>query len=176
MPITKEDLDPLRDENEWPIEDPSEYAKRIKKSLLPFWPEEVLIEWLYRHARFLNRYWHLGFERFNFHKSRFPTSTMPGEEAFYDPRFFHNFKNIKERARNPHDWLARYMLKNGTWNTPIILLGNEHGEFNDDIGKPLNNPYHLLEGHRRLSFLHGLVEIGNAKDEHDVWVVNIDTK
>ena len=48
------------------IETESDYLKRISSTILPNWPEEVLKEWLYRHAPHIDEYSFLGFEKFNF--------------------------------------------------------------------------------------------------------------
>ena len=48
-------FDPLRDPMGFVEEPPEEYVKRIS-SLLPQWPDEVLIEWLHRHNTAATRY------------------------------------------------------------------------------------------------------------------------
>ena len=54
-------------------------------------------------------------------------------------------------------------------NTPIILLDNRG--IRGFLHEPkLKSPYHLLEGHRRLSFLQGLKRLGKARDRHSVWI------
>lgn len=162
---------PYRDEHGWVTEAPFEYARRMKLTVLPNWPEEVLIEWLHRHADFIDKYAFLRFETFSFSREPWPLEYIPGRQAFADERFCDSFSNIEERAKNPYDWLAIYMLREGTWNTPIVFLQNKLGQFRFPYGLPLKHPYHLLEGHRRLSFLNGLRRIGKALPIHDVWVV-----
>ena len=165
-------FDPYRDKSDWVSEDPQAYASRMQSTLLPHWPTEVLIEWFHRHARDLYRYASLGYERFRFERQTWPLDHIPGREAFDDPKFCDSFIDIERRAQNRHDWLAHYMLEQGTWNTPIILLNNSADEF--AVGnRPLKAPFHLLEGHRRLSFLNGLRRSGKAKSEHDVWIVTL---
>ena len=163
--------EPNRDDRGWVSEDPREYALRIRSAMLPNWPDEVLIEWLHRHAGHIDYYAFLGFETFSFEKETWPLERIPGREAFDDESFCDGFVDIERRATNPHDWLAIYMLEKGTWNTPIVLLRNEAGRFAFPYGRPLKSPYHLLEGHRRLSFLNGLRSIGKASPSHEVWVV-----
>lgn len=166
-------FDPFRDENEWVTEQPHDYVKRMQAGPLPNWPDEPLIEWLYRHAQFIYRYAKLKYERFQFHREHWSLDQIPGREAFDDENFCDNFRDIKSRAADPDDWLAHFMLENGTWNTPIILLDNENNRYGLKIGQKLKQPYHLLEGHRRLSFLNGLRDLECAKPEHDVWLVNL---
>lgn len=162
---------PYRDAHGRVSEDPQVYALRMQISLLPNWPAEVLIEWLHRHADFIDTYAFLRFETFSFSRETWPLERIPDREAFADPGFCDSFSNIEERARYRYDWLAQYMMREGTWNTPIILLRNDQGRIRSHAGLRLKRPYHLLEGHRRLSFLNGLRRLGTAQPRHDVWVV-----
>jgi hypothetical protein len=148
---------PHRD-NDWSVIEPaSDYVMRMQKTLLSHWPAEVLLEWLHRHADFMEDYAAIGFEALRYDKVEWQLDQVPGREAFRDETFCDNFHNIEARAAdNPHDWLAHYMPKEGTWNTPIILLENP-----SDI-KGMKSPYHLLEGRRRLSFLQGLMGAGKG--------------
>ena len=167
---------PLMDDKMNIVEEDSAYAKRMQGTFLPGWLDEVLREWLYRHNNSIEKYAFLEFERFLFTPVVLRLDQIPGREAFDDETFCDNFCNIEERAKDPHDWLAQYMLREGTWNTPIILLDNCSGQHRFPDGKPLKNPIHLLEGHRRLSFLNGLKRIGKVKSKHKVWIVRIEPK
>lgn len=166
-------FDPHRNVSDWVVEDPNLYAERMQASFLPNWPKEVLIDWLYQHARCLDRYAHLKFERFKFERQRWTLSRIPGREAFDDPGFCDAFENIEERAKSSFDWLAKYMIANGTWNAPIILLDNPNSSFRSLTERGIRSPLHLLEGHRRLSFLNGLRRLNMALPEHDVWLVRV---
>ena len=146
----------------------------MRRDLLPNWPEEVLVEWFHRHKYHLEDYAFLKYERFSFERVTFQTNDVPGLEAFLDPLFCQNPLDITQRAEMG-SWLAQYMLKNGTWNTPIILPKNEQQELRSPAGKQLGSPYHLLEGHNRLCFLIGMRERETAIDKHDVWLVTIDS-
>lgn len=167
-----EQFDPFRDTSDWVSEDPHEYAARMQQTLLPAWPTEVLIHWFHRHARHLHDYAFLRFERLSFARQRWPTDRFPGREAFADPGFCDNFRDVEWRSQQPYDWLAKYMLANGTWNTPILLLQTPKPGIVACGNWELRYPLHLLEGHRRLSFLTGLRELGKAAPEHDVWLVS----
>ena len=90
---------------------------------LPQWPDEVLREWLHRHWNQMEDYGYLCFERFRFEKVACDLDRIPGREAFRDERFCDSFQNVEVRAAEfSGDWLAHYMMKAGTWNTPIVLL------------------------------------------------------
>jgi hypothetical protein len=138
---------------------------------LSHWPTELLKEWVFRHADQMEDYAFLGFERLRFESATWEVGQIPGREAFKDERFCDNFQDVEVRAQlNKHDWLAHYMLKEGTWNTPIVLMDNRRAP--GFLHEPkLKMPYHLLEGHRRLSFLQGLRRLGKARPKHAVWIV-----
>jgi hypothetical protein len=150
-----------------------EYVSRMQESLLPHWPAEVLREWLHRHADFIEDYAFLGCEKFRFTKVTWELQRIPGREAFRDESFCDNFQNLEARATdNVHDWLAHYMLREGTWNTPIVLLDNPN-PLPEWKTRGVKTPYHLLEGHRRLSFLQGLRRLKRAFPEHQIWIARI---
>jgi len=163
---------PLRDPETWNVNESEEdYITRMTP-ILHDWPEELLREWLYRHAGDQDEYEFLDFQTLRFQREEWPIHKIPGKEAFQDESFCESFsKTFEERvAIEPEDWLARYMKANGTWSTPIVLLDNRHGEISAPPGKVLRQPYHLLEGHRRLSFLVALREAGEAKPTHAIWL------
>lgn len=161
---------PRRDKHSRVVETESEYIGRMHAGPLPNWPTEPLKEWLFRHADQMDDYAFLGIEGFEFELATWCVGQFPGREAFRDEGFCDSFQDVEDRAAaDQDDWLAHYMLKRGTWNTPIILLDNRGiREFLHEA--KLKSPYHLLEGHRRLSFLQGLKRLGKARARHSVWI------
>ncbi|MCK5771674.1 hypothetical protein [Algiphilus sp.] len=167
-------FDPFRDEHGWVREPPEEYALRMRGGLLQNWPEEVLIEWLHRHNAESDCYAFLGFENFRFRHERWCLGDVPDRVAFRDPSFCDNFEDVERRSQTLQgDWLAHFMIGAGTWNTSPVFLDNRSQRILFPSGEPLKTPYHLLEGHRRLSFLNGLRKNGKANTHHDVWVVDL---
>ena len=164
---------PLMDSHGCAIEATTEYVRRMQAGPLPDWPDEVLAEWFRRHHECLWKYARLGYEQFHFRKELWDVERVPRHEAFDDDWNTDNYTNVESRAENPNDWLPRFMLENGTWNTPIILLENIDDRCAVEFARTLNSPYHLLEGHRRLSFLIGLRDQNLAAAEHYVWLVTI---
>lgn len=151
------------------IEDEASYIRRMRERPLANWPEELLKEWLYRHADQMEDYAFLGFENLRFSLETWNLDRIPAREVFREERFCDSFQDVEDRARdNPYDWLAHYMLKEGTWNTPIVLFENHSAR---EIG--LKSPFHLLEGHRRLSFLQGLKRLSKARPDHQIWVARL---
>ena len=74
----------------------------------------------------------------------------------------------------PEDWVANFMLQNGTWNTPVVFLENTNNVHGIANRKQLKHPFHLLEGHTRLSYFIGLRETGRVNLCHDVWLATIE--
>ncbi|MNP40712.1 hypothetical protein D3C76_1343690 [compost metagenome] len=67
-------------------------------------------------------------------------------------------------------WLGEDMLSRGTWYEPIIVLAPAADACYPD-GRPLPQPYCLLEGHHRLGYLRSMAEDGLAlSDRHQLWV------
>jgi len=153
-------------------EECTNYVRRIHRSVLPNWPRELLMEWLYRHANSIEKYAFLDFESFQFELKTWNRDQLPGREAFDNEKFCDDFSGVAERAQLG-DWLAIYMGREGTWNTPIVLLDNRTKRHRLPDGGPLKSPYHLLEGHRRLSYLVGLKKMRKAALKHKVWLVSI---
>jgi hypothetical protein len=162
---------PYLGRNEWREETVEEYVRRMQSTILPHWPEEPLREWLYRHYNDLETYEFLGYQSLRFERQTWELDDIPGREAFADPRFCDDFSRDIEARSQGRDWLAQYMLEHGTWPTPILLLRNLDGALTYPGGEQLNQPYHLLEGHRRLSFLNSLRRSRQALPKHNVWLV-----
>lgn len=172
MVLPVEAYEAIQDHNGNIIEPKVEYVRRMKTGLLPHWPDEVLVEWLHWHCGCLHRYACLDFRSFRFEREVWSLSQIPGREAFHEEDFCDDFSSsFDDRAADPDDWLAVHMNRTGTWNTPIVLLDNRHGGHHFPDGEPLKSPYHLLEGHRRLSFLNALRQQDRALSHHSVWVV-----
>lgn len=109
-----------------------------------------------------------------FQRETWSLDAIPGCKAFRDPRFCEDFSNdlplraSEARKMKTPDWLAEYMLRERTWNTPIVLLDTRV----PPSDPRLRRPWQLLEGHRRLSFLIYLRRVGRAQSEHSVWMVH----
>lgn len=162
---------PYLGRNERLEESAAEYVRRMQTTILPHWPEEPLTEWLYRHYNDLETYGFLGYESLKFERQTWNLNNIPGREAFADPRFCDDFSRDLETRAQGHDWLARYMSEHRTWPTPILLLENLDGALAYPHGEKLKQPYQLLEGHRRLSFLNALRRSGRALPKHEIWLV-----
>ena len=150
------------------------YLARMRDGVLPDWPEDALRSWLYEHAGGLEPYAWLDYSAFRFRAVSWSTDAVPGRECFWDSGFCDDFsRKVWNPESAPDDWLLHHMIKSGTWPTPIIALENPAPGLEAPWGRRLSSPIHLLEGHRRLSFLNGLRQRGMAAGEHHAWVVRM---
>lgn len=159
-----------------PEEDECAYVSRMQSLYLPNWPEEVLISWLWRHNNngLPDLFPKIDPTQLLFTKESWSTSKIPGKEVFHSLWPFEDVKNSLELYALEKDWLAEFMLKNGTWNIGVILLETENRIIKMSItDEEMKRPYHLLEGHTRLSYLNRLIELGKSADKHDIWIAKI---
>ena len=73
---------------------------------------------------------------------------------------------------------ADYMIEHGTFPCAILVAENSghcvhHQSIDDEM---MLEPFHLIEGNRRLGFLRALIGVAHPKlqQSHDVWVADID--
>lgn len=145
------------------------YFKRIN-GILPNWPEEVVKEWLHRHNNQIDDYIFLGFDKFKFYLEKWSTKEIVEKIDSY------KMTNLIDPLGTqildiPYSFLQKYIHKNGTWPSPIIILKTETNMIIKD-GYILGNPYHLLEGHLRLGYIRTLFK-NNCKvnNNHLVYIV-----
>lgn len=152
-----------------------DYLSRVRP-LVPRYPDCVLEQWLHRHWTCVRSQWAwLGLPGLQFREETWPVeriNTLP----------YSNKKNIdgwteqfKTDPRFQSSYLGKYMLENGTWPAPIIVILNELG-LKMPNGFPLSSPYDLLEGHHRLAYLRAMHESGVAslQGTHDIWIAEPD--
>ena len=161
---------PLLDDKDQVVEEVDDFARRMAVAL-PRFPRELVVEWLHWHGGCTGMYRFL-FDRLTFTREQWKAEQIPGREAFLDPGFCDAFSStFDQRVENEHDWLPRFMNEHGTWNTPIVLLENTAPPRSLVVrDTELRRPWHLLEGHRRLSFFVALRNRGQAHASHLVWV------
>jgi len=80
-------------------------------------------------------------------------------------------KELREFPEVQQKRLGAFMINNGTWPSPPLVLDNAQG-LRRPSGQSLSR-YHLLEGHHRLAFLRGLAadQRWQAAPTHAIWLV-----
>ena len=145
-----------------------QYVNRVS-GLLPNFPRDVIIQWLYRHYEwFIDDYRWLDFARLKFDLQEWPTERVVAEITACDESWVEDRRS--GLFSDPHrSALERSMLRRGTWPRPVIVLDNANVP--RAAAKVLGR-YHLLEGHRRLGYLRALSDHGQAQPKHRVWLVS----
>ena len=149
-----------------------EYLARLR-SHLPNFPDEVLTDWLLRHGRFALVYfgW-LDYRQFRFTREEWQTSVILDLVISSNERDVDYWtQELREFPEVQQQCLGAFMINNGTWPSPPLVLDNTHG-LRRPSGQPLSR-YHLLEGHHRLAFLRGLAadQRWQPAPTHLMWLV-----
>jgi hypothetical protein len=150
------------------------YADRVS-GLLPNFPAPVLEQWLHRHFPDVASRFDWALDELTFRMESWSL-----EQIVDDVRAWEGVRNwtdfLLNEAQDGYCFLERYMVEHGTWPTPIIVLPNTR-DFRLSNGYPLERPVHLVEGHRRLGFLHALLEHPDwtPAREHDLYVIDPET-
>lgn len=130
------------------------YLKRWPASLSNF-PSAVVKDWVWRHW---GDFRHLWLDR-GIEELRFDLNTYDDAEILQIGQF-ERWDDLADRHLDPKDplnfSLGRYMVEHGTFPVPIIVATNSHGLIHPR-GYPMQ-PLHLIEGHRRLGMLRGLLK------------------
>jgi hypothetical protein len=167
-------LRPLLDAAEFPAESPDEYVARVGP-LLPNMPADVLQQWFYEHwIQFEADYGWLGFTSLTFELAELATDQVPeadfGHEELLVSRtgFFERKSPFTPRMER----VWRYMSEHGTWPRPVIVLENSRGSVPFPFGGGHGRPYHLIEGHNRVSCFRAFRRQGrHLAARHHMWLV-----
>lgn len=139
-------------------------------------PKDVVEQWVYRHNEsFLEMWSSFKPERWSFRRTKLTTkqfleiSHLPGEVNHYESV---GIRCINQTPAT--EYVANYMLKNGTFPKPIIvataathLIHPRGKQFNEYM--TMNQ---LIEGHRRLGLLRAMCLANKRlKLKHDIWIM-----
>ena len=166
------------DPSAFEIESFDSYYSRWPKELTNI-PEDVVRHWIYYHNGF---FWEGGIiyeiDRWSFDLKVFSNEKIM-EIAHYPSeieRMDYNGETLMKKGMPGYD-TAEYMLQHGTFPCPIIVAYNAgaHKHAKSIGTETMLEPYHLVEGHRRLGFARGMIRHNykHLKREHKVWLVTI---
>lgn len=150
------------------------YIKRVKH-LAPNIPDCILENWIYRHyTSVVSDYAFLDFKNMKIERDSWSVESIYDLIKSYDEGIINNL-GYQIYKRKDKIWLQKYMLEHRTWPVPIIVLNNKERLFTNPAGRPLGDPYHLLEGHLRLNYFREIYryEKETLKNTHEVWKVTI---
>ncbi len=124
---------------------------RYAQHWLPNLPAEVLLEWIGRHGKDGMTYWsHLPLERLRFEEVAWTYEELLKVQTI-DPSCTDIGPNTGGHL-NLHrqgDWQGEYILVNGTWNAPIIVI--DHPLVIGVAGSSVPAGLVLIEGHNRIA-------------------------
>ncbi len=167
--------------------DPSDYRKEPFEEYYARWPKElshvpesVIKMWMWDHneqvVNFCRDYYDV--EKWVFSLETFDNSKIQEVKHFSDE--LEKLDNIGEAFINGEHVgydTAEFMLENGTFPCPIIVVenGSKYEHHRSHAGEKMLEPYHPIEGNRRLAFVRALIryEHPSLKNEHRVWVATI---
>ena len=160
-------------------EDFNAYLLRWPKQLSNV-PEDVIKNWAFVHNQqvieFCSSYdlsaWRFKLEKFD-NDEILKISHFKDELEKIDGKSFRLFTG----ELNGYD-TADFMLQHGTFPCPIIVAHNAGNivHHRSTKNETMIEPYHLIEGNRRLGFIREMIrtKYENLKSNHEVWVVSID--
>lgn len=166
-------LAPRLDEAEQPLESGLAYYQRVQVAL-PNFPQEVVEQWFYEHSStiFQNgwlNYRDLCFERYTLTATQLDEPCFNSNPIVAQIRYSHEEHEDCERTSRVVD----YVLKNGTWPVPPIILWHPEARVRTDWGALCSTPFHLLEGHHRIAALLLCLQLPTTNKEHDVWLARL---
>ncbi|MGL4933125.1 MAG: hypothetical protein ACRC4P_07345 [Aeromonas sp.] len=164
-------LAPLNFRDERQTEPLSAYLERVAPQV-PFIPENVLSQWIYRHWRGFESNWNfIDLACHQFQCESWPTAQLVDQVGSRHMEVIERWGEMLRSNRYVRrSWLGEQMLSEGTWPEPIIVLAPAAGS-SYPSGQPLPQPYCLLEGHHRLGYLRAMAHDGEPLQKtHRVWI------
>ena len=164
-------LAPLHYRDERLKETQQEYLGRMA-DVVPNIPPDVLEQWLFRHWRGFESNWSwLDLSQVSFRQEVWSTERVFRQ---IDSLCMDLILGLSERLKSNRyvqsSWLGHFMLEEGTWPNPIIVLQNTDN-LRNPYGKILR-PFNLLEGHHRLAYFIAMKQLSHQalQHEHTVWL------
>ncbi|MFG1359962.1 hypothetical protein [Xanthobacter pseudotagetidis] len=141
-------------------------------------PEEVAREWLHRHWRhspfaFLksaeHRFELIDWDSADLRSIRWNFNNFADE---HEPAISHGRFLIREHHRSWPTYLSEYLIANGDFPSPPIIVDNRDLQMVDDIAPGFYPAAHLLvEGHRRYAMASYLASIGEMRPTLKFWLM-----
>ena len=169
------------DPNDFKIESFESYLVRWPDELSHI-PEDIIRSWAYEHndqvIEFCEETYDLS--TWTFDRVKFSNDEIL-EIKHFDSEMKH-YEHIGSEflaGRMVGYGTAEFMLENGTFPVAILVAHNagefmHHKSFENEY---MIEPYHLIEGNRRLAFLRAMIEKDHEllQKSHDVWLLTIST-
>lgn len=141
-------------------------------------PKDVVENWIYRHYDDFIEWIPLNPQNWIYELKDFTNEDILTISHILDwmPELKAEGLEYVSGGKRANHYVGKYMLSHGTTPSPIIV-GENIGHLYHPNQKSIlmKNPYQLIEGHKRLACLLGMINIShhNLNDKHKVWVINI---
>ncbi|MBD0785806.1 hypothetical protein HUO09_05595 [Vibrio sp. Y2-5] len=143
-------------------------------------PEDVVKNWMWYHNEQVVEFSQL----YDFTKWKFSLEDFDNDKIMEIQHFEYDLKLLDGKGQeflkgclNEHD-TAKFMFENGTSPCPMIVTkdAGNHIHHQREEGNLMLEPYHLIEGNRRLAYLRAMIgkPFPRLKESHKVWVVEIE--
>ena len=143
-------------------------------------PEDVVKNWMWYHNEQVVEFSQL----YDFTKWKFSLEDFDNDKIMEIQHFEYDLKLLDGKGQeflqgrlNEHD-TAKFMFENGTSPCPMIVAkdAGNHVHHQREEGNLMLEPYHLIEGNRRLAYLRAMIgkPFPRLKESHKVWVVEIE--
>ena len=157
-------------------EEEYQYLSRVRP-LLPNFPEDAIIHWLYRHnPQVIREYRWTNFSSLSFRLEKWSTDRILDEvEHTNEPGVeIERQKLLQDQGKYRKSYLlAAYMVSNGTWPIPPLVIDNDRGAAWPN-GSPIAR-FQAIEGMHRLGFLRALNEgapgFAAPHPDHALWLI-----
>ena len=155
-----------------------DYYARFPKEFAHI-PKDVVKSWMWFHNEQVVDFSSI----YDFKNWNFELRSFDNDEVMEIRHFEYDLKLLDGKSEefiqgrlNEHD-TARFMFENGTPPCPIIVArdASKHIHHQRDEGNFMLEPYHLIEGNRRLAYLRAMISkaFPKLRNSHKVWVVSI---
>jgi hypothetical protein len=131
-------------------------------------PANVAEHWVHRHFTG-SPYTFLPLEQLRFARQQWTLDQLAA--VTFGSCWSWNPNDLARLDRERTTPLAAMMIDAGTWPEPIIILDNPE-RLAEEMG-PRMGRWHLIEGHKRLTYLRCLAATGGANALHDVWIATV---
>lgn len=151
------------------------YRARVSP-LLPGWPDEVLLQWLFQHfAVVVARYGWLDFGTLSFAREVWPVQRILSSVRAFNEAAVESWKTLLFADADFYDSpLGTFMIEHGTWPVAPVVIDNA-ACFGMPDGKAIHR-WELIEGHHRLAYLRALAERDQVQATHALWLVTPGTR
>ncbi|MCE7615488.1 hypothetical protein LZT09_12730 [Vibrio fluvialis] len=157
----------------------TDYLLRVPAELKHV-PEDIIRTWFWYHNEQA-----VEFSKFyDFTKWKFTAKAFTNDQILEIRHYDYYLKRLDDKGgeflkgRMKGYDTADFMRANGTFPEPILVVenGSKHKHHHSIGDETMLEPYHIIEGQRRLGFIRAMIRAGHPKLQasHRAWVATIE--